>query len=287
MYSASLPIFDYGGDGDGGGDGDDEERSEYERVVEEEEEERGASAVAGRSGGGVKSSSAVAWSQQKNGDENHGVAPAATTGRAAATTDHDDDDVAAAPAAMRSAAAEAIEPPEEVQDLVSRAQWQWALGESEKASPTRGTLEGGGSDRESRLGGDFSTTNQKPPATAAKAPLKRPQIRPKRVAPQPAPRKDDDSRGGGVKLPPGLHKNAAAPKLPPTVAAKTALAEAQIAERREKLHVVERLMSAGEGRGGQVHVCLYTLPFMCVCLFPLRCFFASTHLKAASPERRL
>ena len=41
------------------------------------------------------------------------------------------------------------------------------------------------------------------------------------------------------------------------------------------------------GGGGQVHVCPYTLPFMCVCLFPLRCFFASTHLKAASPERRL
>ena len=77
-----------------------------------------------------------------------------------------------------------IEPPEEVQDLVSRAQWQWALGESDKkASPTRvaatvadaSARGGGGSGGGGQGMGESGGSGR---ASGHAAPLKRPQVRP-------------------------------------------------------------------------------------------------------------
>ena len=124
---------------------------------------------------------------------------------------------------------------------MSRASWQWALGEADRATPVRGAPDenGGGGQMDvegsGRGGGGKGTS-------AKSAPLKRPQIRPAARGP-PEPRGEAGRREKmTMTLPPTTRSAAAA--LPPGAAAQASIAEAQISARAAKLKVVERLMDA-------------------------------------------
>ena len=225
MYSSgSIPIFDYGGGGGGvggGGDGGDDE----------------AAAAAGAPGVSLESGEAVKRE-----------APTTTTTRDARVHPSAAKAVAGMVMGADDGGGTEVQPPDGVDDLVSRAQWQWALGESDRASPVRPSAARGpsGDNNNKDGGGGASSSGDGGSGGTKAAPLKRPQIRPPRAPPPPPDPSAPPKPRGTVKLPPST-KPPASPPLPPGVAAKAAVAEAQISARRKKLQVVEQLMASPAG----------------------------------------
>ena len=117
----------------------------------------------------------------------------------------------------------AIVPPEGADDLVSRAQWQWAIGESEAARGAKGASPAG----------DASATS---PGTTKKRPTPRSRASP--PVPGNAPGKAERDV---VALPrPGAERLASSQTS--RRAAETAIARVEVEEARAKLAVVERLL---------------------------------------------
>ena len=116
----------------------------------------------------------------------------------------------------------AIVPPEGADDLVSRAQWQWAIGESVAARGAKGASPTG----------DASATSTK---TAKKRPT--PRTRPSPPVPGNAPGRTERDE---IALPrPGA---STATSETSRRAAETAIARVEVEEARAKLAVVERLL---------------------------------------------
>jgi len=124
----------------------------------------------------------------------------------------------------------AIVPPEGADDLVSRAQWQWAIGESEAARGAEGAS--------SSPAGDERATS---PGTTKKRPTPRSRASPNAIA-------GDGKKGDGKKktettTPPRPSASVATSKNTESRrAAETAIARVEMTEARAKLAVVERLL---------------------------------------------
>ena len=125
------------------------------------------------------------------------------------------------PTSVSSERGSAIVPPFGADDLVSRAQWQWAIGESDIAGKTGGPTNGG-----------VSTAPDASPVTTKKRPTQRP---------KPNPSKDAAGlKNQSVKLPPPT--SAHQTSHPSASTAEQAIAKVVVTEARGKLNVVERLL---------------------------------------------
>ena len=124
----------------------------------------------------------------------------------------------------------AIVPPEGADDLVSRAQWQWAIGESEAARGAEGAS--------SSPAGDERATS---PGTTKKRPIPRSRASPNAIS-------GDGKKGDGKKktetttLPRPGASVATSKNTESRRAAETAIARVEMTEARAKLAVVERLL---------------------------------------------
>ena len=119
----------------------------------------------------------------------------------------------------------AIVPPQGANDLVSRAQWQWAVGESETAVKS-----------------EFPKPGTTPlPAGRNSATKKRPSARPRAVNPPTDPStKNQPDSSSKANLPPPVPTSTTSQH--PRTVAETAIARVEVEEARLKLKVVERLL---------------------------------------------
>ena len=120
-----------------------------------------------------------------------------------------------------------LAPPDAVEDLVSRSQWQWALGESERASP--GSAPAASAPAGDAGDADAAPARRGPPRSARRS---------ARVPAPPPPRRPSPRR----RVPTPEFPAASRPAAPDAARAKAAVARAQIDAMRDKLRVVERLM---------------------------------------------
>ena len=142
-----------------------------------------------------------------------------------------DGEVPSASDAAAGFAGDDLAPPDGVDDLVSRSQWQWALGESERASP-------GSARAASAPAGDAGDAADASADLDARPAKIRPSIRARPRAPAASP--DAPPRGAKFQLP--EFPAPSRPAAPDAARAKAAVAQAQIDAMRDKLRVVERLM---------------------------------------------
>ena len=119
----------------------------------------------------------------------------------------------------------AIVPPEGADDLVSRAQWQWAIGESEAARGAEGAS--------SSPAGDERATS---PGTTKKRPTPRSRASPNAIA------GDGKKKTEKTTLPRPGASVATSKNTESRRAAETAIARVEMTEARAKLAVVERLL---------------------------------------------
>ena len=124
----------------------------------------------------------------------------------------------------------AIVPPEGADDLVSRAQWQWAIGESEAARGAEGAS--------SSPAGDERATS---PGTTKKRPTPRSRASPNAVAGDGKKRDGKKNGDEGAQTRPGASV-ATSKNTESRRAAETAIARVEMTEARAKLAVVERLL---------------------------------------------
>ena len=119
----------------------------------------------------------------------------------------------------------AIVPPEGADDLVSRAQWQWAIGESEAARGAKGASSAG----------DGGATS---PGTTKKRPTPRSRASP----PVPGKTVPKTSERDKIALPSTKNASTGNAQTEGRRAAETAIARVEVEQAREKLAVVERLL---------------------------------------------
>ena len=124
----------------------------------------------------------------------------------------------------------AIVPPEGADDLVSRAQWQWAIGESEAARGAEGAS--------SSPAGDERATS---PGTTKKRPTPRSRASPNAVAGD-GKKRDGKKKTETTTLPRPGASVATSKNTESRRAAETAIARVEMTEARAKLAVVERLL---------------------------------------------
>ena len=124
----------------------------------------------------------------------------------------------------------AIVPPEGADDLVSRAQWQWAIGESEAARGAEGAS--------SSPAGDERATS---PGTTKKRPTPRSRASPNAIAGD-GKERDGKKKTETTTLPRPGASVATSKNTESRRAAEAAIARVEMTEARAKLAVVERLL---------------------------------------------